>query len=88
MDHGAVSVEPFVGSHVEHVARHDPAFAMLLEEWQDEAPRRFALVRERLLRVLDQVDDETDRRLCGWYFNLPAEARAAVSRVLGRDKLG
>lgn len=79
VDRRPVAIDPLPSSDMDAILR-DPPNAELAREWGSDAPRNFALVRERLWRVIDRLSDSDAVAFIGWHGRLPPAASAALHR--------
>lgn len=82
-DGRAVGVEPLHDADIRKLAQV-PAYRSLAREWGSEAPRKLAVLQERLWRVLDRLSDADCDRALTWFNALPTAAVMAVGRKLAR----
>ncbi|NUB42754.1 hypothetical protein GEU84_000010 [Fertoebacter nigrum] len=80
-DRRAVAADPFREEDMQRLATV-PAYRALANEWGYDAPRKLAVLQERLWRVLDRQNDGDVRRAIGWLDALPTSGMVALARKL------
>lgn len=83
MDRRPVSVDPMDEADMARVLTV-PAYRALAREWGHEAPRRLAVLRERLLRGFERLEPAHVPAAVRWLDALPAAAMVALGRKLGK----
>lgn len=81
-DRRTVAVDPFHEATMKSVVQI-PAFRALAREWGQDAPRKLAVLQERLWRVMDRLSDADMGRAVGWLNSLSTSGMVALGRKLG-----